>query len=140
MEDSEGFGIYAMTFDASGQTTGATLLTGGGQCPVVSPGGTKIAFLSSRDGEGMGLWVMRAAPEGPANRPVKLVGDMPWGGCGYYPTHDWSPDGKRIAYTPNRKYPDGTLKPSNIWAMNADGTAKTNLTKTPDVSEMSPAF
>ena len=67
MEDSEGFGIYAMTFDASGQTTGATLLTGGGQCPVVSPGGTKIAFLSSRDGEGMGLWVMRAAPEGSAN-------------------------------------------------------------------------
>ena len=136
----EGFGIYAMTFDASGETTRVTLLTNDGQCPVISPDGTKIAFLSPRDGEGMGLWVMRAAPEGSANQPVKLAGGMPWGGCGSNPTHDWAPDGKRIAYTPLRRTPDGVAKPSNIWVMNADGTANTNLTKTPDVSETSPAF
>jgi Tol biopolymer transport system component len=52
--------------------------------------------------------LMRAAPEGAANQPVKLVGSMPFS-C---PTHDWSPDGKRIAYTPFRRNPDNTLKPS----------------------------
>ena len=135
----EVFGIYALTFDASGNTTGITLLTDDGNCPAVSPDGTKIAFLSSRDGEGMGLWVMGAAPEGPDNRPVKLAGGMPFG-CSGSDTHDWSPDGKRIAYVPERTYPDGTLKPSNIWVMNADGTHKTNITKTPDVYEGSPAF
>jgi Tol biopolymer transport system component len=135
----EGFGIYAMTFDASGNPTGATLLTNNGDCPVVSPDGTKIAFLSTRDGQGMGLWVMRAAPEGAANQPVKLVGSMPFG-CPSNDTHDWSPDGKRIAYTPERRYPDNTLKPFNVWVMNADGTDKTNITKTPDASEQAPAF
>ena len=132
----EGFGIYAMTFDASGNTTGATLLTNKGDCPEVSPDGTKIAFLSNRDGQGMSLWVMRAAPEGATNQPVKLVGSMPFG-C---PTHDWSPDGKRIAYTPARSYPDGSSKPRDVWVMNADGTGKTNITKTPDASEQAPAF
>jgi Tol biopolymer transport system component len=135
-ERPEGFGIYAMSFDASGNPTGATLLTNDGQCPVVSPDGTKIAFLSTRDGQGMGLWVMRAAPEGATNQPVKLVGSMPFG-C---PTHDWSPDGKRIAYTPARSYPDGSSKPRDVWVMNADGTGKTNITKTPDAWEEAPAF
>jgi Tol biopolymer transport system component len=135
----EGFGIYAMTFDASGNPTGATLLTNNGDCPEVSPDGTKIAFLSSRDGQGMGLWVMRAAPEGATNQPVKLVGSMPFG-CPSNDTHDWSPDGKRIAYTPERRNPDGTMKPFNVWVMNTDGTGKTNITKTPDASEQAPAF
>jgi Tol biopolymer transport system component len=128
--------LYAMTFDASGSATELTRLTHAEtteMCPAVAPDGERIAFLSYRDDD-QGLYVMKAAPESATNRPVKLAGSMPFG-C-YY---DWSPDGTKIAFARYLRLPDGTYSP-DIFSMNADGTGKTNLTKTPNIFENDPAF
>lgn len=84
--------------------------------PALSPDGTRIAFVSSRQGSyGYDIYVMKAAPEGPGNQPVRLTTDY---GSQFFPA--FSPDGSKIAYTSS----DG-----QIWIMNAkDGSGKRMLT------------
>lgn len=81
------------------------------ELPAWSPDGSKIAFHSSR--EGNGIWVMDAdgRNQRPLTRPV--TGDL-------FPS--WSPDGSKIAFA---RLEGGGFQ---IHVMNADGTGTTKLT------------
>lgn len=73
--------------------------------PVVSPDGSKIAYLFAWEG-GFEIYVMGIDGSNP--RPVtSRNGDL---------TPTWSPDGSRIAFTSVRS---GSF---NIWSVNADGS------------------
>lgn len=55
----------------------------------------------------------------------------------------WSPDGTRIAFASDRDgagNPDVGLVERDIFVMNANGSGQTNLTLTPDVDELHPAW
>ena len=110
-ESNEGIGIYAMDPDGSDVvdlTDGST-----GYDPAVSPDGTKIAFVSSRDSVYPDIYVMDAD----GTDVVRLTTDP---ASDREPT--WSPDGQKIAFTSTRS---GS---SQIFVMNADGTGVYQLT------------
>jgi Tol biopolymer transport system component len=117
---SRGEDIYAMALDASGEPAGRpTLLTrgpGADRQPVVSPDGKRIAFASDRDGD-FDIYVMKSAPEGRRNMPLRLTDNTAFD---FAP--DWSPDGERIAFS------GGTAGEREIYVMRADGSDPTNLT------------
>jgi len=87
--------------------------------PAWSPDGTRIAFVSVRNGDAADVYVMNA--DGTGERRLTD-----------HPAVDtdpaWSPDGARIAFSSER---DGNAE---IYAMNADGSGVTRLTtnSTPD--------
>ena len=80
--------------------------------PCWSPDGTKIAFVSSRDGD-MEIYVVNADGSG----LTKLTDNSAWDGG---PT--WSPDGTQIAFQSKR---DGDYR---VYVMDAAGTDQTRLT------------
>ncbi|HEV7364961.1 MAG TPA: hypothetical protein VGN76_03865, partial [Gemmatimonadales bacterium] len=83
--------------------------------PEWSPDGTRIAFLSTESGGGTEeIWVMNA--DGTGAQPLTTAGQN------QQPA--WSPDGSRIAFQSERV---GRLQ---IYIMNADGSAQTQLTNT----------
>lgn len=107
-------GIYVMNADGSGQTS----LTAGGTdaFPTWSPDGSKIAFMSYRDGKPE-IYVMNADGSGQTRLTNNPAEDM---------NPAWSPDGSKIAFTSLR---DGIHE---IYVMNADGTGQINLTRSPE--------
>jgi TolB protein len=106
--------------------------------PAVSPDGTRIAFARyDPDSFRYDVYVMKAEPQSPTNRPKRLTAGP---GGGNLP--DWSPDGAKIAFVrylpPGEGYPD--YQPNlEIFVMNANGTRKTNLTRNA-ASDAEPAF
>jgi len=87
-----------MTLSSTGgvvEVTKLTTYTGQDTDPVLSPDGKKVAFSSYRDGD-YDIYIMRAAIEGPNNRPVKITKNK--GGDG---APDWSPDGTQLAFHGN---------------------------------------
>jgi Tol biopolymer transport system component len=57
--------------------------------PVISPDGTKVAYTSSRQGEGPNVWLMNVD----GSQPVQLTS-----GSDYGAQADWFPDSRRLAY------------------------------------------
>ncbi len=115
-----------MNANGTGQTnlTPGAVTTGQaneGTSPTWSPDGTRIAFSSDRDGMPQ-VYVMDA--NGGEWRPVS-------DGWGEYPA--WSPDGEWIAYA---AYVGGTTPEGDpdydVFVVNDDGTAATNITDDPD--------
>ncbi|WP_394748919.1 DUF5050 domain-containing protein [Spongiimicrobium salis] len=82
--------------------------------PEVSPDGTRIAFMSNRDGN-FEIYVMNIDGSHQKRLTHSAIGD-------WYPS--WSPDGSQIIFSnPTGK----NKKDRTIYVMNADGTAKRKL-------------
>ena len=92
--------------------------------PVWSPDGSRIAFLSSRDGDRWNLYVMSADGSGLARLTTDSV-------FAAYP-YSWSPDGSRLAFA-------GGQYTGHIFVVTADGSALTRLTSD-SVADGSPAW
>ena len=96
--------------------------------PAYSPDGSKIAFVSQREGQESGKIYTMNATDGTAQRNLSGSTD------GRDPAY--SPTGKKIAFAGG----------ADIWVMNAtDGTKQKNLTNTPpvngyEVRERDPAY
>ena len=83
--------------------------------PDWSPDGTKIAFVSTRDGNNE-IYVMNANGSNPTNLTNHSASDL-------FPT--WSPDGTKIAFVSGR---DGNAE---IYVIDTDGANPINITNDP---------
>jgi Tol biopolymer transport system component len=101
--------------------------------PVWSPDGRSIAFAGEIPGEPFGLYVL----------------DPDTGDAYLIPGTDnilsgeptWSPDGERLAFEGASPEPgDGSRDAWDIYTVRLDGSELTNLTRTPDESEVWPAW
>lgn len=97
--------------------------------PAWSPGGKKIAFSSTLDGDG-DVYLLEA--DGP-DTPVTLTNEAPGQPARFDGQPVFSPDGTRIAFLSVR---DGN---NNVYMMAADGTDPTRITSSP-ASDSQPEF
>ena len=112
-------GIRVMNVDG----TADRLLVEGGSYPVWSPLGTKIAYSKTTPGTtNTDIWSINV--DGTGETRLTTDGTTDFG-------PDWSPDGSKIAFTTYRNVTSG-FAPFNteIYVMNADGSAQTRLTNT----------
>ncbi|HSH83476.1 MAG TPA: DUF5050 domain-containing protein, partial [Herpetosiphonaceae bacterium] len=107
LRDGLNYDIYAMNADGTGQTA-LTSNAGFNVHPAWSPDGSKIAFVSTREGDSE-IYVMNANGSEQMNLTSNAASD-------YWPA--WSPDGSKIAFESNYE----------IYVMNADGSEQTRLT------------
>jgi Tol biopolymer transport system component len=107
-----------------------TRLCGYDQHPTWSPDGTKIAFWSDRDA-GEGLYVMNA--DGSQQTRILSTSSIQR----LIESPHWSSDGTRIAFV---GYNLGTNNEADIFVVNADGTNPVNITNTPSIHEVAPAW
>lgn len=99
--------IEVINADGTGRTALSSAEVNSDLNPIWSPDGTKIAFISTRDGVLGELYVMNA--DGSAE--TRLTTTESLGGVRYQP--DWSPDGSSIVFVVNQRElylisPDGT--------------------------------
>ena len=117
--------IYSANIDFSGETRLTNNSAWDGQ-PRVSPDGTKVAFVRCDNADGYSypynIYVMNSDGTGVS----KLTAAT---GSQFCIDPVWSPDGSKIIYSFN----DGVQ--TDIYFMNADGSAKQNLTITPAYNE-----
>lgn len=99
-----------MNADASGLTQLTT--DGNNGAPAWSPDGSRIAFVSVRDGN-TEIYVMNAN----GTNQVRLTSNSASEG-----SPRWSPDGRAIVFVGKR---DGNTE---VYVMNADGTGQANVT------------
>jgi dipeptidyl aminopeptidase/acylaminoacyl peptidase len=85
--------------------------------PAWSPGGTRIAYTSDRDG-GRAIYLVNEDAS-----DVKRLTPLTW--HSFHPA--WSPDGTRIAFVSVR---DGN---PDVYVMNADGSGELRLTNNPTI-------
>jgi Tol biopolymer transport system component len=102
--------------------------------PAWSPDGKRIAFESSEPGRGTDIFVMKADGTGITNLTRTL--DLSVAFSSSSPT--WSPDGSQIAFTSQAVTESGSSY--DIFVMNADGSAITNVTNSFPANESQPAW
>ena len=109
--------IFSVAPDGS-QARNLTRTPGEDSDPAWSPGGDKIAFTSTRDGNEE-IYVMAADGSGQRRLTTRSDGDT-------QPT--WSPDGRQIAFVSGHfDY--------EVYVMAADGSRQRNLTRDPSADE-----
>jgi alpha-tubulin suppressor-like RCC1 family protein/PKD repeat protein/lysophospholipase L1-like esterase len=118
--------IYTMKPDGTGQTR-LTFTDAQDSEPILSPDGTRVAFISTRSGH-PNVWVMNTAPESSTNVATNLTMNS---SLNLDPA--WSPDGSRIAFASNRS---GKFQ---VWVMNKDGSGLMRLTND-SVNDVNPAW
>ncbi len=115
--NADGSGLAPLTDPAAG---------GADDMPAWSPDGSKIAFISNRNGGVLHIFVMNSN----GSNPVQLTAG---------PTPDilprWSPDSVRIAFS---RVLEGSVT-YQVYVMNADGSGQVPLTPPPD-SDSSPTW
>jgi Tol biopolymer transport system component len=123
--------IWVMNADGSGQHNltqppgDCTTVPAGDFSPKWSPEGTRIAFVSYRDGP-LNIFTMDPDGGGVVNVSRGSASD-------YEP--DWSPDGGKMVFRSSR---DG--QPGDFYVMDADGANQTRLTFTPTVHKHDPVW
>ena len=113
------------TTDIMAMSPGGTeIKLGEGSKPAVSPDGSRIAYVLSRN-----IWVMNADGSGIRQLTTdSKFNDDP----------AWSPDGARIAFSAGSP---GAFDDDDIFVMNSDGSGTINLTNTQsNLSESDPAW
>jgi Tol biopolymer transport system component len=132
-----GLDLYLMNSDGSGQS----LFRGGSgseSAPAWSPDGTRIAF--DRDASSYGLIIVKDVAGAPTSPESVLSPGSPYSER----SPAWRPDGTRIAFQRGEFVTDPgegdpILQPADVWSMNPDGTARTNLTNHP-AQDITPAW
>lgn len=127
--------IWESSFDGSVQFPATQLTHTESFHPVLSPNGSKIAFLSRRSLDGsdrpnlhstINVWVMNA--DGSGVTPLTQLTAL--SAHNFDPS--WSPNGTKIVFTSQRSLDGndaaGPNLTRNIWVMNADGSGATPLT------------
>ncbi len=117
--------IYVMSSDGSDRVQLATSQSGFLSPPTWSPDGSRIAFVSDRDGN-QDIWVMDSDGQNLANLTHEAAKD-------YSPA--WSPDGQWIAFASVRDVPYWEL-----YLMRPDGSDVQRLTWWEDASDWSPTW
>jgi WD40-like Beta Propeller Repeat len=118
--------FWVGSVDATTPNTGFRLTESGkDSSPDWSPDGTKIVFVSSRDGNAE-IYAMNGDGSNETRLTTNLETDS---------DPVWSPDGTKILF--RRITNEGGV---DLWLMNPDGTDQTNLTNTPTVRESAPAW
>ena len=131
------YDIWVMNADGSG-VTNVTNSAGGEVYPTWSPDGSKLAFARREPGACDAhddIFVINVDGTG----ITRLTNDADY-------EHDrpaWSPDGTKIAFNQRLRYYDVDREdcvdgPPDIYTMNADGSAQTNITNTATFSEWQP--
>jgi len=110
--------IYVMNADGSGVARRLTYAEGKDYDPSWSPDGTRIAFVSKRDGD-WEIWLMDPDGTGLVNLTQNKSNET---------DPSWSPDGSRIAFASDRGPVPGQSYDSEIYTMKADGSDVKPLT------------
>ena len=130
-----GYGIWIMNADGGGErnlTPGADIAHASTE-PAFSPDGRQIAYTYNKQ-----VWTMSADGTGAValTPPVRMC---PLSTREMYGSHpDWSPDGRRIVFSGPVSCDDSRGR--DIWVMNADGSAKVDLTHDDATEDLSPVF
>src|SRR5918994_286236 len=111
----EGFDIWVMNANGTGDATNLTDAPGADVNPAWSPDGTKLAFDSDRSGN-RDVFTMNADGTGD---PTNLTA----GSSALDADPDWSPDGTRILFVSAR----GAT--TSVWTMNTDGGGAVDTTQ-----------
>lgn len=118
--------IDVFSVDARGRVTDLTMSPALDTSPSPSRDGSRIAFVSSRDGLPQ-IYVTGAASKTAARLTTSPFDDqiVAWNGAGKT-SIAWSPDGRRIAFdVQNATFPPTCQKDCVVWSVyliNADGT------------------
>jgi Tol biopolymer transport system component len=112
-QNSQYYRICSINTDGTDRVVLTTRAQGLNFDPVWSPDGSKIAFVSGRDGNSE-IYTMNSDGSNPARITNSTSSDVG-------PT--WSPDGTRLAFMSNRN------GPYNIYVVNADGTNTIQITQ-----------
>ncbi len=124
--------IYLMNAEGSNEVQVRSETTFSEESPDWSPDGSKIAFVGvGATLGGSHIYTMNVDGTGLTSLTGKKINST----TKNHP--DWSPDGSKIVYG---KYAQRAGTPYDIMVMNADGTGKTNLTRSLAVNEIQPAF
>jgi Tol biopolymer transport system component len=124
--------VYAMNAANGSAQTNLTTNPASDRDPSPSPSGSTIVFSSDRAGGNEDIYSMAANGSGVLRLTTAAAADA---------LPDFSPDGTRIAFTRDVSPGPGQPSDDDVWMMNPDGSAQTNITNHPrGIDDRQPSF